>query len=146
MKGKESNLELKRKKCLGGGIAEVVKLENTMDSKSIASNGLRVQLPPSALMEKNEKLRPLKRIKNGVKNGVEELKKEFKEKTITLILGGFGLVAALAWNEAIKTLFETLFPKKSELVGKFIYAIIVTIVVVLVSLQFRKITKTSEKE
>jgi len=97
-------------------------------------------------MEKNEKLRPLKRIKNGVKNGVEELKKEFKEKTITLILGGFGLVAALAWNEAIKTLFETLFPKKSELVGKFIYAIIVTIVVVLVSLQFRKITKTSEKE
>jgi len=77
---------------------------------------------------------------------VEEVKKELKEKTITLILGGFGLVAALAWNEAIKTLFETIFPKKSELVGKFIYAVIVTIVVVLVSLQFRKITKSSEKE
>lgn len=77
---------------------------------------------------------------------MEEVKRELKEKTITLILGGFGLAAALAWNEAIKTLFETLFPKKSELVGKFIYAIIVTFIVVLVSLQFRKITKTSEKE
>lgn len=77
---------------------------------------------------------------------MEEVKKELKEKTITLILGGFGLVAALAWNEAIKTLFETLFPKKSELVGKFIYAAIVTIVVVLVSLQFSKISKSSEKE
>lgn len=91
-------------------------------------------------MEKN--LRQLKRIKNEV----AEIKKEFKEKTITLILGGFGLVAALAWNEAIKTLFETLFPKKSELLGKFLYAIIVTIVVVLVSLQFRKISESSEKK
>lgn len=81
-----------------------------------------------------------------IKNGVEEVKKELKEKTITLILGGFGLVAALAWNEAIKTLFETLFPKKSELVGKFLYAIIVTIIVALVSLQLRKISKSSGNE
>ena len=29
--------------------AEVVKLENTIDSKSIARKSLRVQLPPSAL-------------------------------------------------------------------------------------------------
>jgi formate/nitrite transporter FocA (FNT family) len=93
-------------------------------------------------MEKNKKFQPLRRIKNGV----EEVKKELKAKTITLILGGFGLVAALAWNEAIKTLFETLFPKKSELVGKFIYAAIVTIIVVLVSLQLGKIPKSSEKE
>lgn len=93
-------------------------------------------------MEKNKKLPPL----NKIKNGIEEVKKEFKEKTITLILGGFGLVAALAWNEAIKTLFETFFPKKSELIGKFIYAMLVTIIVVLVSLQLRKISKTSEKE
>lgn len=79
-----------------------------------------------------------------IKNGFEGVKKEFKEKTITLILGGFGLVAALAWNEAIKTLFETIFPKESELIGKFIYAIIVTIIVVLVSLQFRKISEKKE--
>ncbi len=99
-----------------------------------------VDILQQTYMEK--KLHHLKRFKNSM----EEVKKEFKEKTITLILGGFGLVAALAWNEAIKTLFETLFPKKSELVGKFLYATIVTIVVVLVSLQFRKITKSSEKE
>jgi hypothetical protein len=79
-----------------------------------------------------------------VKKEIEELKREFKEKTITLILGGFGLVAALAWNEAIKTLFETLFPKKSEIIGKFLYAIIVTFIVVLVSLQLKKISERRE--
>jgi len=88
-------------------------------------------------MENNKKLEPLNKIKNGIK----EVKREFKERTITLILGGFGLVAALAWNEAIKTLFETIFPKKNELIGKFIYAAIVTIVVVIISLQLKKISE-----
>jgi len=88
----------------------------------------------------NKKSQPL----NKIKNGIEEIKKEFKEKTITLILGGFGLVAALAWNEAIKTLFETIFPKKSELIGKFLYAIIVTIVVVFISLQLKKVSEKKE--
>lgn len=36
--------------------AEVVKPENTTDSKSVASNGLRVQLPPSALFMPKAKL------------------------------------------------------------------------------------------
>jgi hypothetical protein len=88
----------------------------------------------------NKKLEPLKKIKDGI----EEVKREFKEKTVTLILGGFGLVAALAWNEAIKTLFETLFPKKSELIGKFIYAAIVTAIVVVSSIQFKKISEKKE--
>ena len=88
----------------------------------------------------NKNLEPIKKIKDGI----EEVKKEFREKTITLILGGFGLVAALAWNEAIKTLFETLLPKKSELIGKFIYAIIVTIIIVIISLQLRKISEKKE--
>lgn len=95
-------------------------------------------------MENEKELKPLNKIKNGLKNGIEEVKREFEEKAITLILGGFGLVAALAWNEAIKTLFETIFPKKSELIGKFLYAAIVTIVVVIISLQLRKISEKKE--
>jgi len=83
---------------------------------------------------------PFKKIKNEIK----ETKGEFKEKTITLILGGFGLVAALAWNEAIKSLFETFFPKESALIGKFIYAIIVTIIVAVVSSQLTKISQKKE--
>jgi hypothetical protein len=79
-----------------------------------------------------------------IKEEMEETKRVFKEKMTTLILGGFGLVAALAWNEAIKSLFETLLPQKSsELIGKFFYAVIVTLIVVFVS---RHLEKISEKE
>jgi hypothetical protein len=76
-----------------------------------------------------------------VKNEVEKVKREFKEKTLTLILGGFGVVAALAWNEAIKSLFETLLPKSSALIGKFIYAIIVTGIAVFVSYLLKKVSE-----
>jgi hypothetical protein len=82
-------------------------------------------------------MEPLKKVKNEV----EEVKREFKERTLTLILGGFGLVAALAWNEAIKSLFETLLPKSSALIGKFIYAIIVTGIVVFVSYLLKKVSE-----
>ncbi|OGZ17685.1 MAG: hypothetical protein A2Z78_00290 [Candidatus Nealsonbacteria bacterium RBG_13_36_15] len=62
----------------------------------------------------------------------------------TLILGGFGLVAALAWNDAIQGLFNSLFTKGGGLVGKFIYALIVTFIVVIVSLQLRKVSEKKE--
>jgi len=88
---------------------------------------------------------PLNKIKN-IKplKEIGKTKREFKEKTITLILGGFGLVAALAWNEAIKSLFETFFEKSNELIGKFLYAIIVTIIIVIVSMRLKKIAEKKE--
>jgi len=81
---------------------------------------------------------------NKIKSEIKEVKKEFKEKTITLILGGFGLIAALAWNEAIKSLFEIYFKKSNALIGKFIYAIIITVIVVIISLQLKKLSKEKE--
>ncbi|HEX8264516.1 MAG TPA: DUF5654 family protein [Pyrinomonadaceae bacterium] len=62
-----------------------------------------------------------------------------KEKTqillqtmITLASAAFGLIVALAWNEAIKTLMEKVLGKEDDLTGLFIYAIIATIVAVVV--------------
>ena len=81
---------------------------------------------------------------NKIKNEIKKINEEIKEKTLTFILGGFGLVAALAWNEAIKSLFETFFPKESALIGKFIYAIIVTIIVAVVSSRLTKISQKKE--
>ena len=79
-----------------------------------------------------------------IKKEIKETKKELKEKTVTLILGGFGVVAALAWNDAIQTFFNTFFQKGSSLVGKFIYAIIVTLIVVIVSMKLRTISEKKE--
>ncbi len=79
-----------------------------------------------------------------IKKEIKETQKELKERATTLILAGFGLVAALAWNDAIRALFDTLFPQGAGLIGKFLYAILVTIVVVIISLQLKKISEMKE--
>ncbi|OGF73512.1 hypothetical protein A2W48_00115 [Candidatus Giovannonibacteria bacterium RIFCSPHIGHO2_12_44_12] len=63
-----------------------------------------------------------------------ELKKEVREKTFGYILAALGLVAGLAWNEAIKSVIEYFYPaSQNGLAAKFIYAILITVVVVLIS-------------
>ena len=79
-----------------------------------------------------------------MRKAVQEIKKAkqaAQEKTITLILGGFALVAALAWNEAIKSLFEQWLKNSGTVIGKFVYALLVTLIVVVVSIQLQRISK-----
>jgi uncharacterized membrane protein len=70
---------------------------------------------------------------------------ELKNTIITLMLGGFSFVAALAWNDAVKALFDTFFPQKSGVAAKFIYAIFVTIAIVVVSRYFLKQREKEER-
>lgn len=69
----------------------------------------------------------------------EELLKEL----VTLSTSGFGLVAALAWNEAIqsfvKDYIKTFFPAQSEIISKFLYAIIITAFAVFVTYQLSRL-------
>lgn len=48
----------------------------------------------------------------------------------TLITTAFGLIAALAWNEAISGLIAMFFKDSNGLIGLFVYALIVTILAV----------------
>jgi len=81
-----------------------------------------------------------------LKEGQKRLRKEVEERTITYITAAFGLVTALAWNDAIKSLIEYLFPvQRNNLWIKFLYAAIITFVAVLVSIYLIKIIKKEEK-
>lgn len=53
---------------------------------------------------------------------------------ITLASASLGLVAALAWNEAIKALIKKILGEDDSLAGLFIYAIIATLIAVVVLL------------
>ena len=61
------------------------------------------------------------------------LKLELFQKMSELATAGFGLVAALAWNDAIQTLFKTIFGEQSAVWAKFAYALLVTALVVVVT-------------
>lgn len=73
------------------------------------------------------------------KKPVTRLTSVVATQIITLISTSFGLVAALAWNEAIKeyvTVFiKPYFAQGSGVISLFIYATTITVVAVLVTLQ-----------
>ncbi len=69
------------------------------------------------------------------------MKKEVFERVSVLLTTAFGLVAALAWNDAIKALFVALFGTAGTLIAMFLYAIIVTIVVVWVTMRMATFTE-----
>jgi TRAP-type C4-dicarboxylate transport system permease small subunit len=53
---------------------------------------------------------------------------------ITLASAALGLVAALAWNEAIKETITSLLGKDEGLLGLYIYAILATVIAIVVLL------------
>ena len=76
----------------------------------------------------------------------KETKALFLTQTATLLNGAFALIAALAWNEAVKALIETYMPTASGIVSKFGYAVIITLLVVIISTRLSKIQKRYEQE
>lgn len=83
----------------------------------------------------------------STKKSKKTLKHEFSSKINQYIGAGFGLVAGLAWNDAIKSLIDSVFPQGSggSLWAKFTYALIMTLVVVSISLYLSRIFKKEEK-
>ena len=58
----------------------------------------------------------------------------FLETTAALITSAFGLVAALAWNEAIKAAIALWLSADDEVIGLVIYALIVTVIAVIATM------------
>jgi Family of unknown function (DUF5654) len=67
---------------------------------------------------------------------------------ITLATSGFGLVVALAWNEVIKTAVEQyidpILGKAGGLISLFVYATLMTLLAVLVTMQLASLQKKFE--
>ena len=62
------------------------------------------------------------------------LKTEVLDKISALVTAAFGLVAALAWNDAIKAVFKQIFGTEDAIGPMLIYAILVTIIAVILTI------------
>ena len=72
---------------------------------------------------------------------------EVKERVTSYIVAAFGLVAGLAWNDAIRSLIEYLFPlSQNTLWAKFFYAFVITASVVLVGMYFSRLFKKGDEK
>ena len=75
------------------------------------------------------------------------------DKMSALIAAAFGLVAALAWNEAIKAVFREVFGPTDQVMPLIMYAIVVTVIAVILTLiiaravsKAKTLTKKEQKE
>ena len=98
-------------------------------------------------MNNKEKPKMIKRIKEEIKKYQLAAVKQM----LTLATSGFGLVAALAWNELIRTFINdyirTRISVGSAMISLTIYAIFVTIFAVVIILQLsRLVERLGEKE
>jgi|APSaa5957512576_1039674.scaffolds.fasta_scaffold13583_3 uncharacterized membrane protein (DUF106 family) len=80
---------------------------------------------------------------------IQEMPLVIIKNMVALATSGFGVVVALAWNEAIKTSVQTyiapILGENSGVISLFIYAIIVTFLAVIVTMQLAKIQKSLEE-
>jgi hypothetical protein len=71
------------------------------------------------------------------------MQKEVIEKIAALITAAFGLIAALAWNEAIQEIFRLVFGEQSGVWAMIFYAVVVTIIAVLVTIWIGRVAEKS---
>lgn len=75
----------------------------------------------------------------------DEFKVQLLETFASLITAAFGLVAALAWNEAIKQAVAAVFGTENDLLGLTIYAVIVTVIAVIMTLLIARSLSKAKK-
>ncbi|MDO8487184.1 MAG: DUF5654 family protein [Candidatus Curtissbacteria bacterium] len=73
----------------------------------------------------------------------KKLTRELLRQMITLSTSGFGLVAALAWNEAIQAIVreyvDRYLPSGAGVVSKLLYALLITLLAVFITYQLSRI-------
>ena len=70
------------------------------------------------------------------------LRRELTAQMLQLITSGFGVVAALAWNDAIQSFVKEYVEPSipgSGLISKFVYALLITSLIVLITYQLSTI-------
>lgn len=74
-----------------------------------------------------------------------EFKVQLLETFASLITAAFGLVAALAWNETIKAAVKAVFPNDNDITGLLVYAIIVTVLAVIMTMLIARSLNNAKK-
>jgi len=73
------------------------------------------------------------------------MKAEVIEKLAALITAAFGLIAALAWNGAIQSIFKQVYGEASTIGAMIVYSVIVTIIAVIATIWIGKAADKAHK-
>ncbi len=77
-------------------------------------------------------------------------KKSFRlealERANDLFSSALSLVAALAWNDAVQAMFKMVFGEAASLYAKFLYAILITLVIIAVTRYLMHLTTSLRQQ
>ena len=73
------------------------------------------------------------------------MKLEVMDKLAALIAAAFGLVAALAWNGAIRAIFTEIFGEADNIAALVIYAVVVTLIAVFATIWIARAVKGAKE-
>ncbi|MEK7618429.1 MAG: DUF5654 family protein [Patescibacteria group bacterium] len=82
----------------------------------------------------------------NIKSSIKETNKQVISQTMGFISSAFVLVAALAWNEAIKNLISRYFQAGTGIASLFIYAIVVTLLAVMITARLNRLSEKYKNE
>jgi uncharacterized membrane protein YidH (DUF202 family) len=82
----------------------------------------------------------------SLSSGVILMKAEVIEKIAALMTAAFGLVAALAWNDAIQKIFKAIFGEQSSIAAMVGYAVLVTAIAVLATIKIGQAAEKAKKK
>ena len=74
------------------------------------------------------------------------MKSEVIEKLATLITAAFGLVAALAWNNAIQAIFKRVFGEADTIWAMIAYSCLVTVIAVVATVYIGRAAQKAIKK
>ncbi len=81
-----------------------------------------------------------------IRQHAAHVRAQVQQQTIGYITAGLGVIAGLAWNDAISSLIKRLFPLEEDtLTAKFIYAAIITLIVVTMTMYLVRMFKKDEE-
>jgi H+/gluconate symporter-like permease len=69
---------------------------------------------------------------------VRDIKLDFMARLMTIVIAALGLITALAWDRTLEDIFTAYFGPLNNLSQKILYASIITLVAVLVTLFLRR--------
>jgi hypothetical protein len=75
----------------------------------------------------------------------KKFRKEVRAKVVGFIAAAFGLVVGLAWNDAVVSLIEAVFPiEKNTVIAKFGYATLLSVILVTIIILLMKFAEEKE--
>ena len=77
---------------------------------------------------------------------VLDIKTDFMDRLVTIIIAALGLITALAWDRTLEDIFTEYFGPLTSLSHKIIYAGVITVIAVTVTIFLRRMFIRKEKK